>query len=202
MYIQDMTSAEADILFNPYYPTFVEVNSWAHKEFLGKHSHPYLKPSCKAHYFQNLVFGELSSRLCSMGVAELTDDQNHQLLIFQGSAYLSIKKLDENFMPNYATTARSIRYYRQSHLPTLEGLPKIVCGAKISSDWTRIDGVFLTQPRNSYANNWVLNITEAAVAHAMDENQDKFSFASETEYFQPHKTETDDERKQAEGDKT
>jgi hypothetical protein len=115
--------------------------------------------------------------------------QNMHLLVVRDIAVFRFKKLDQQFLSRNYPTATAEGIYRQEGLPGMEDIPWLTVGIVPNTDWTDYSGVYMTCPRSSASNNWVLNISSGV---AKDINELETNFDHELEQperarFRPRK---------------
>jgi hypothetical protein len=98
--------------------------------------------------------------------------ETRHLFLVGESAVLRLKKLDDQHIARNYPTETSEKIYRQEGLPGLEDRPWLTVGLVPNKDWTDYAGIYLTYPRHSGANNWVVNIT--AQPQDIDKLQNNF----------------------------
>jgi len=124
------------------------------------------------------------------------------LFVFPDVAVFRLKKLDQLHLSRNYPTRTSDAIYRQEGLPGLNDIPWLTGGLVPDEDWVEPVGTFITYPKYSGANNWVIDIT--AEPHDIEELQTTFHEEMETpdaesRRFRPKRT---DQGKRADADDT
>jgi hypothetical protein len=100
------------------------------------------------------------------------------LFVLPEVAAIRFEKLDQQFLSRNYPTATAEGIYRQEGLPGLEEIAWLTVGIVPNADWTDYAGVFMTCPKSSSANHWVLDIT-SGIARDINEFQITFDDALE-----------------------
>ena len=122
--------------------------------------------------------------------------ETRHLFILPGVAVLRLKKLDQEHLSRNYPTKTSERIYRQQGIPGLEDMPWLTVGLVPNEDWVDYAGIFITYPKWSGANNWVISIT--GEPQDIDQLQTTFYEEIETSNAQPRRFKpkrTDQERR-------
>lgn len=179
----NLTQDAAKEFFTDLYPRMADAWQRAWQMQLQQFQHPYLLSSCRAHILQNLAFGFAQETLCSEA-DRITkfEVQNQQLIRFGDIVIVGFKKLnDEGFSARSYPTTRMRQYYRQEELPDIGSAPRLVCGLKLTADWTEVVGVYLMHPKNHREHNWVLNLSTGC--SDIDLEQTKIEFQDNEQFF-------------------
>lgn len=183
MTVMNFTKETAKTFFAEQHAKMTESwnRAWAlHTQQLN---HPYLLPSCRAHIIQNLAFGFAQEALCVPGSnIEKLEVSNQHLIKFGDNVIVGFKKLnEEGFSAHAYPTTRVKQYYRQQTLPGIGSSPRLVCGIKLTADWTTVVGVYLMHPKSHREHNWVLNLSTGCTD--IDLDQQKIEFEDNEQFF-------------------
>lgn len=181
--VMNLTKEAAKTFFANHHPKMTESWTKAWDLHTKQINHPFLLPSCRAHIIQNLAFGFAHTNLCvpESNIYKM-EVHNQQLIRFGSEVIVGFKKLnDEGFSAHAYPTTRSKQYYRQEELPGIGSMPRLVCGIKLTDDWTSVVGVYLMHPKNHREHNWVLNLSEGCTE--IDLDQQKIEFEDDEQFF-------------------
>jgi hypothetical protein len=152
-----MTSSGAINTLGPVIPSLRESWKRAWSDITGEYNNPEHDNRCRSTLLQMQAVIH-AKRLTAEFLDYKYIDTRH-LFVLPEVAVFRLKKLDQHHLSKNYPTDTSNKIYRQQGLPGLDDIPWLTVGLVPDEDWVEPVGTFITYPKYSGANNWVLDIS-------------------------------------------
>lgn len=158
-----LTAIQATEKFEAIIPVFRESWKLAWRDMVSTYNDPNWDNRCRSTVIQMQAVNHAKElTMDNPDINHLNFDSRH-LFLFQDQWLFGLKQLDDRHCSKNFPTPAALAFAKQQELAGLEAYPRYTIGLLPNPDWTDYIGVFLTYPKATGQNNWVLNITGAPV---------------------------------------
>lgn len=158
-----LTQAKAQELLGPYLPAIKEIIlagfNYYHRRYADEcHKH---QARSRANLVNDHIVAFANDKLSRMSGVRHLSVFGRKLFQIRDQLVLHFKKLDRRKIASNYPTLFALDFNKQLELPGLPAtLPRLIAGFVPSSDWTRIEAVYVTCPNGDKV-GWFIDLTAA-----------------------------------------